>query len=83
MIIIDELQALEGLYMNGHKDREIIKELFNFFVAITKESHLCHVIIGSSDGYFIERIYNDSKLRKTSAFLKVDYLDKEQTMYWL
>ena len=59
MIIIDELQALEGIYMNGQ--RELLKDLFNFFVAITKESHLCHVIIASSDGYFIQRIYGSSE----------------------
>jgi len=81
VIIIDELQALEGIYMNGQ--RELIKELFNFFVAMTKEAHLCHVIIGSSDGYFIERIYEESKLRKASKFLKVDYLNEEDTKYWL
>ena len=81
VIIVDELQALEGIYMNGQ--RELIKELFNFFVAMTKESHLCHIIIGSSDGYFIEKIYEDSKLRKASKFLKVDYLNEEDTKYWL
>jgi hypothetical protein len=51
IIIIDELQALEDIYLNDQ--RQLLKELFNFFVAITKESHLCHVIIASSDGYFI------------------------------
>lgn len=81
IIIIDELQALEGIYLNGQ--RELLKELFNFFVAITKESHLCHVIIASSDGYFIERIYKDSKLKKTSKFLEVDYLDKKDVITWL
>jgi len=81
VIIIDELQALEGIYLNGQ--RELLKELFNFFVAMTKESHLCHVIIASSDGYFIERIYNDSKLKKTSKFLEVDYLSKEDVQFWL
>ena len=81
IIIIDELQALEGIYLNGQ--RELLKELFNFFVAMTKESHLCHVIIASSDGYFIERIYNDSKLKKTSKFLEVDYLSKEDVHSWL
>jgi hypothetical protein len=81
IIIIDELQALENIYMNGQ--RELIKELFNFFVAMTKEAHLCHVIIASSDGYFIEKVYNDSKLKKTSKFLEVDYLSKEDVYYWL
>ena len=81
VLIIDELQALADIYMNGQRD--LIKELFNFFVAMTKESHLCHVIVSSSDGYFIERIYNDSKMRKTSNFFRVDYLEKEDVIYWL
>ena len=81
IIIIDELQALENIYME--EQRELLKEMFNFFVSITKETHLAHVIIASSDGYFIERIYNDSKLKKTSKFMEVDYLDKKDVKYWL
>lgn len=81
VIIIDELQALENIYMNSQ--RELIKELINFFVAITKESHLCHVMLSSSDGYFVERIHTDSKLKKASCFLEVDYLNREDVCYWL
>jgi len=81
VIIIDELQALDEIYFNG--GRELLNEMFNFFVAMTKESHLCHVIIASSDGYFIERIYQDSKLKKTSRFLEVTYIEYEDVMAWL
>jgi len=81
VIIIDELQALENIYMNGQK--ELIKELFNFFVAMTKESHLAHVIIASSDGYFIDTIYNDSKLKKCAEFFEVNYLSFDDTFEWL
>ena len=81
VIIIDELQSLEDIYINGQRD--LLKELFNFFVALTKESKLCHVIIASSDGYFMNRIYNDSKLSKTSSFYEVDYLSKKDVQYWL
>ena len=44
---------------------------------MTKESHLAHIIIASSDGYFLDTVYTDSKLKKTSVFYKVDYLSKE------
>jgi hypothetical protein len=81
VIIIDELQALEDIYMNGQQS--LLKELFNFFVAMTKESHLCHVVIASSDGYFLNKLYNDSRLTKTSAFYEIDYLPKEDIRYWL
>ena len=81
VIIIDELQALDFIYFNSQ--RELIKELLNFFVAMTKESHLCHVLLSSSDGYFIEKLYNDSKLRKTAKLFEVDYLPREDIVYWL
>ncbi|MCP5102698.1 MAG: hypothetical protein GY950_04930, partial [bacterium] len=81
--IIDELQAMESIYMNGGKDRSLIIELFNFFVAMTKESHLAHIIIASSDGYFLNTVYTDSRLKKTSEFYKIDYLQKEDVMEWL
>jgi len=50
---------------------------------MTKESHLAHVIIASSDGYFLNTVFNDSKLKKCSGFYKVDYLTKEYVMEWL
>ena len=81
VIIIDELQALQDIYVNGQ--RQLINELFNFFVSITKESHLAHVIISSSDGYFIETLYENSRLRKTSKFYKIDYLTKDDVYEWL
>ena len=81
VIIIDELQALDRVYMNGQ--RELITALFNFFVAMTKESHLSHVVISSSDGYFIDTVYKDSRLKKTSSFFRVDYLSRENVVEWL
>jgi len=83
VIIIDELQALDKIYLDNDKERQLIRALFNFFVAMTKESHLAHIIIASSDGYFIDQVYTDSRLKKTSTFYKVDYLAKEDVMEWL
>ena len=83
VLVIDELQALDNIYLNNGKDRRLIIELFNFFVAMTKESHLAHIIIASSDGYFINQVYTDSRLKKTSTFYRVDYLDKQDVMEWL
>jgi len=82
VIIIDEFHKLDGLYMPD-KQKRLMVELMNFFVAMTKESHLCHVIIASSDAFFIEQVYVDSKLRKTSRFMKLDYLEKEDVFSWL
>jgi AAA+ ATPase superfamily predicted ATPase len=83
VVIIDELQAIDQIYMTNGKERQLVIELFNFFVAMTKESHLAHVIIASSDGYFLNTVYTDSKLKKSSEFYKVDYLPRADVMEWL
>jgi AAA+ ATPase superfamily predicted ATPase len=83
VLIIDELQALDKVYLNNDKDRQLITALFNFFVAMTKQAHLAHIIIASSDGYFLNTVFNDSKLKKSSIFYKVDYLEKEDVSEWL
>ena len=83
VLIIDELQALDKIYLNNGRDRQLIIELFNFFVAMTKESHLAHIIIASSDGYFLNTVFTDSRLKKASKFYKVDYLDKNDVLEWL
>lgn len=82
VIIIDEFHKLDGLYLPD-KQKRLLVELLNFFVAMTKESQLCHVIIASSDAFFIEQVYVDSKLRKTSAFMELDYLEKDDVVDWL
>jgi len=71
LIIIDELQALAKFYTE--KQKIFFKELFDLFVSITKESHLAHVIIASSDGHFIKKIFDDCKLKKSASLREVDY----------
>ena len=83
VLIIDELQALDKIYLNNDKERQLVTALFNFFVAMTKQAHLAHIIIASSDGYFLNTVYIDSKLKKCSTFYKIDYLLKEDVMEWL
>ncbi|MDQ7032615.1 MAG: ATP-binding protein [Desulfonauticus sp.] len=84
VMIIDEIQKLRDLYIkNGNGARELLKEFLNFCVRLTKETHLSHVAILTSNTIFIERIYNDAKLKKTSEFWKVDPLKKERVREWL
>ena len=80
-MIIDEIQKLEDLYINNK--RELLKEFLNFCVSLTKEKYLSHVLILSSNTIFIERIYNDAKLKETSRFKKIDHLSKEKVQEWL
>jgi len=71
IFIIDEIQVLEDIYING--TRELIKEFLNFCVRLTKELHLSHVVILTSNTIFLNRIYNDSKLKATSIFKLIDH----------
>ncbi len=83
MVIIDEFHKIDGLYLPD-KQRVLIVDLMNFLVVMTKESHLCHVIIASSDAFFIERDYVDSKLQKTTELMKLDCLEnKKDVPAWL
>ena len=77
VIVFDELQKLKDIYLNGENQRPFVKELFNFFVRITKVLHLAHVIVMTSDTFFIEQVYTDSTLKNTSRFYLVDFFDDE------
>ncbi len=77
VVVFDELQKLKDIYLNGGSQRPLIKELFNFFVRLTKVLHLAHVIVMTSDTFFIEQIYTDSTLKNTSRFYLVDFFDDE------
>ncbi len=81
IVIIDEVQVLEDIYING--ERELLKEFLNFCVALTKELHLAHVVILTSNTIFIDRIYNDARLKETSVFYKIDHLGHEIVKGWL
>ena len=84
IIIIDEIQKLRDIYIrNGNGERELLKEFLNFCIRLTKEKHLSHVVILTSNTVFIERIYNDAKMKKTSEFMKISHLSKEEVYEWL
>ncbi len=77
IVVFDELQKLKEVYINGENQRPVVKELFNFFVRLTKVLHLSHVIVMSSDTFFIEEVYCDSTLKNTSRYYLVDFFDDE------
>ena len=75
IIVFDELQKLKDVYING--ERKFVSELFNFFVRLTKVLHLSHVIVMTSDTFFIEEVYTSSSLENTAKYYLVDYFDDE------
>ncbi len=79
VLILDELQKIGDVKVNGF----LIYELFNFFIDLTKEKHLAHVFVMTSDSLFIERIYTEAMLEDRCRYLLVDDFDEETTMEFL
>ena len=79
ILIIDELQKIGDMKINGF----LIYELFNYFVDLTKELHLCHVFCISSDSLFIERVYNEAMLYGRCKYILVDDFDKETAIKFM
>jgi AAA+ ATPase superfamily predicted ATPase len=61
----------------------LIEELFKFFIALTKQNNLAHVVCLTSDSYYIEELYSDTKLSNTSMFYLIEHLSKKDILYWL
>nr|QNO50243.1 putative ATP-binding protein [Methanosarcinales archaeon ANME-2c ERB4]QNO50698.1 putative ATP-binding protein [Methanosarcinales archaeon ANME-2c ERB4] len=76
VLVLDELQKIGDVKVNG----PLVYELFNFFVDLTKELHLCHVFAITSDSLFIERVYSEAMLEERCKYLLVDDFDYRQTM---
>ncbi|WOE69017.1 ATP-binding protein [Hydrogenimonas thermophila] len=81
VLIFDEIQSLENIYVD--KERELLHEFLNFCVRLTKETHLSHVVLLSSNTIFINKIYNNAKLKVTSEFFKIDHLGFNVVKEWL
>ena len=79
VLILDELQKIGDVKVDG----PLIYELFNFFIDLTKEKHLAHVFVATSDSLFIERVYNEAMLQGRCRYLLVDDFDEETTTAFL
>ncbi len=79
VLVIDELQMIGDLEING----KLIYKLFNFFIRLTKELHICHVFTLSSDSLFIERVYNEAMLEGRANYILVDDFDEQTTKKFL
>ncbi len=79
VLILDELQKIGDAKVNG----SLIYELFNFFIDLTKELHLCHVFAATSDSIFLERVYSEAMLKGRCRYLLVDDFDYEATAAFL
>ncbi|MEA1895791.1 MAG: ATP-binding protein [Euryarchaeota archaeon] len=73
VLIIDELQVVGDLKIDGL----LMYKLFNFFIRLTKELHLCHIFAATSDSLFIENVYSEAMLDGRCRYLLVDDFDHE------
>ncbi len=79
VLIIDELQKIGDVNVNG----SLIYELFNFFIDLTKEAHLAHVFVATSDSLFMESVYSEAMLEGRCRYLRVDDFDEATTAAFL
>jgi AAA+ ATPase superfamily predicted ATPase len=79
VLVIDELQVIGDLKV----DELLIYKLFNFFVRLTKELHLAHVFVISSDSLFIEHVYSEAMLEGRCRYLLVDDFDNTTAINFL
>ena len=75
VFILDELQVINEI-ANSNGDL-LIEKLFNFMVGMTKETHLCHCFVVSSDSVFIEHVYGNARLEGRGKYIIVDDLNKD------
>ena len=84
VLIFDEIQELKDIYMNWDKQkRALLNEMFAFFIRLTKELKLAHVICMTSESTFVDEIYNHVKLKNTSDFYMLEHLKKDDIYKWL
>jgi len=74
ILVLDELQMLKQLV--NSRGNLVLDNLFNFFVRMTKETHLCHCFALSSDSVFIQHVYGHARLKGRSEYTLVDDLDQ-------
>ena len=79
VLIVDELQKIGDVRINTH----LVYELFNLFIRLTKELHLCHVFAVTSDSLFVERVYSEAMLSGRCDYLLVDDFDENATAAFL
>jgi len=79
VLIVDELQVIGDMRIDGL----LIYKLFNFFVRLTKELHLAHVFVVTSDSLFLEQVYSEAMLKGRCRYLLVDDFDRETAIAFL
>lgn len=78
VFVLDELQVIRNVANNS--GNLLLEKLFNFFVRMTKETHLCQCLAATSDCLFIEEVYGNARLQGRCRYFFVDDLDKKRAI---
>ena len=81
VFILDELQMLKDISLNGNKS--LLKSFFQFLVALTKVEHLAHVFCVSSDSLFIEHVYSSAELENRADYILVDDFERKEALEFI
>jgi len=76
VFVLDEMQTIKEIVNTSGKP--VLSGLFNFFIGMTKEKHLCHCLCSTSDCLFIEDIYSNARLEGRAKYILVDDLSKDE-----
>ncbi len=76
VMILDEMQSVKEVI--NTTGQTVISGLFNFFIGMTKEKHLCHVLCATSDCLFVEAVYSNARLEGRAKYYLVDDLGREE-----
>lgn len=71
-LVVDELQALRDIYLN--EKRKLIDSMLNFFVSLTKMDKIANVICATSETFFIDELWHNSKLQGAAEYWWVDWV---------
>jgi len=74
VFVLDEIQVIKELA--NASGRPLLDKLLNFLVRMTKETHLCHCLVATSDSLFVEEIHGSARLEGRSQYFKVDDLNE-------
>lgn len=76
VLVVDEMQTVKEVV--NAAGRSVVAGLFNFFIGMTKERHLCHCLCATSDCLFIEDVYCNARLEGRAKYILVDDLAREE-----
>ena len=80
-LVIDELQALKDIYLN--EKRMLIDSLLNFFVSLTKMDKIANVICATSETFFIDELWHNSKLHGAAEYWWIDWMPEVEVERFL